>query len=193
MTPALAFLDSIVWWSQLTNAQQLFYGIGILAGIATVIMAVLGLIGLDHHDVDAIDHGDGSSLFSTKPITGFFLGFGWAGGIALEAGASLFVATLIAVVVGAVLMLGLAWAIRAIYSMRSDGTRRIEDAVGAIGTVYVTLPPTRATGGQITVTVSGRLETVAALNGAARAIPSGEKVKVISVVDPSTVLVEPLS
>ena len=43
------------------------------------------------------------------------------------------------------------------------------------------------------VTVSGRLETLAALNAALRAIPSGEKVKVVGVVDTNTVLVEPLA
>ena len=90
-------------------------------------------------------------------------------------------------------MLALAWLIRAIYSMRTDGTREINDAIGAVGTVYVTLPPSRAAGGQINVTVSGRLETLSALNAALRAVPSGEKVKVVGVIDTNTVLVEPLA
>ena len=103
------------------------------------------------------------------------------------------VATLVAFGSGTVVMLGLAWIIKAIYSMRSDGTRQINDAIGAIGTVYVTLPPARAAGGQVNVTVSGRLETLAAVNAALRAIPSGEKVKVVGVVDTNTVIVEPLA
>lgn len=196
MNPPIALLESFTWWAGLTGAQQLFYGIGILAGIATLVMAVLLLIGLDHHDVpDAhidVDHGGGTSLFSTKPLTGFFLGFGWAGGIALDWGASVPVATAIGFATGVVLMLALAWVLRAVYSMRSDGTRQINNALGAIGTVYVSLPPSRATGGQVQVTVSGRLETLGALSVASRAIPSGEKVKVVGVVDTNTVLVEPL-
>ena len=43
------------------------------------------------------------------------------------------------------------------------------------------------------MTVSELLETLAALNAALRAIPSGEKVKVVGVVDTNTVLVEPLA
>ena len=195
MHPILALLESFVWWIRLTPAQQLFYGIGIMAGLATLVMAGLALIGLDHHDVPdvSVDHGGGTSLFSTKPLTGFFLGFGWGGGIAIDAGASVPVATVIGLGAGGILMLLLAWLIRAIYSLRSDGTRQLNNAVGAVGTVYVSLPPSRATGGQIQVTVSGRLETLGALSVSSRAIPSGEKVKVISIVDPNTVLVEPLS
>jgi membrane protein implicated in regulation of membrane protease activity len=188
-----ALFDSFTWWAGLTSAQQLFYGIGILAGIVIIIMVVLGLFGLDHHDAALVDHFEGSSLLSTKPLTGFFLGFGWAGGIALEAGFSLTIAALIAFGAGTALMLLVAWMIRTIYSMRSDGTRQINDAVGAVATVYVTLPPTRSPGGQVNVTVSGRLETLAALSTAPRAVPSGEKVKVIGVVDGSTLLVEPLT
>ena len=200
MTPHLAVFESFTWWTRLTGAQQFFYGIGIIAGVATLVLLALSLFGLGDHDTDFAvhdagvgDHLDGSSLLSIKPMTGFFLGFGWAGGAALDAGLSLLAATGVAFLSGGVLMVSLAWVIKAIYSLRSDGTRRINDAIGAVGTVYVTLPPSKATGGQINVTVSGRLETIAALNAALRPIPSGEKVKVVGVVDTNTVLVEPLA
>lgn len=199
MTPHFALFESFTWWARLTGAQQFFYGIGIAAGLVTLVLVVLTVIGLDHHDADFSGHDggvgghDGGSLLSTKPITGFFLGFGWGGGIALDNGFSLAAATLIAAANGVVLMLLLAWAIKLIYSFRTDGTRQINNAIGAIGTVYVTLPPSRASGGQINVTVSGRLETVAALNAALRSVPSGEKVKVVGVIDTNTVLVEPLT
>lgn len=81
---------------------------------------------------------------------------------------------------------------RAIYSLKSDGTSRIDDAVGAVGTVYVTIPPARASGGQVMVPFSGRLQTLAAISAAGKPIPSGEKVKVLSVVDTHTVQVEAL-
>jgi len=184
------------WWDALTVAKQIFYGIGIVAGIVSLILAVLGFIGLEHHEaldvgVPDVDHG-GGGIFSIKPLTGFFLGFGWGGAMALEQGMSVPVATIIASVSGAAIMAVIVRMFRAIYSLRSDGTMRITDAVNAIGTVYVSLPPNRAAGGQVTVEVSGRRETLAALNQATHAIPSGEKVKVVSVIDGRTVLVEPL-
>src|SRR3954469_24743668 len=142
MTPFFALLESFVWWSRLTTPQQFFYGIGIAAGTVTLVLAFLTMAGLGHHDGDFSsghdgadgDHVGGSSLLSVKPITGFFLGFGWGGGIALDLGFSLLAATLIAFVAGGIVMVALAWLIRAIYSMRSDGTRQINNAIGAVGT-----------------------------------------------------------
>src|SRR3954468_12928713 len=103
MTPPFALLESFTWWARLTSAQQFFYGIGIVAGVVTLVLAVLTMVGIGHHDGDfsgahegAGDHVDGSTLLSVKPITGFFLGFGWGGGIALDNGFSLLAAAVIA-------------------------------------------------------------------------------------------------
>ncbi|CAM3129397.1 hypothetical protein [Rariglobus hedericola] len=193
----LALLTQVSqWWDELNLARQVFYGFGIIAGVVAVILAVLSMIGFDHHDsIDAIgdaDTGDGGGIFSIKPLTGFFLGFGWAGGLALDNGLGLFAATVIAIVSGGILMGIIVAMFRAIQSMRSDGTVRIDDALNATGTVYITLPPSKGSGGQVVVSFHGRQETFAALNVTDRAIPSGERVKVIQIVDPRTVLVEPL-
>ena len=71
-------------WAELTVAQQVFFGIGVVAGVVALVMGVMSAIGLEHHDVvtlpDSIgwDAG-GGGIFSIKPLTGFLLGFGWAG------------------------------------------------------------------------------------------------------------------
>ncbi|MDF3058874.1 MAG: hypothetical protein K0R17_3089 [Rariglobus sp.] len=185
------------WWDELNLARQVFYGIGMIAGLLAVILALLAVVGMDHHDavdsIGAVDSGDGGGgIFSVKPLTGFFLGFGWAGGLALDGGLGMFAATLVAVLSGAALMAIIVAMFRAIHGMRSDGTMRTDDALNAVGTVYVTLPPSKASGGQVTVTFHGRQETFAGLNVTDRSIPSGERVKVIQIIDSRTVLVEPL-
>jgi membrane protein implicated in regulation of membrane protease activity len=182
------------WWDSLTTAKQLFYGIGLAAGAMSLVLAVLAVLGLDHDDaIDAVGAGhDSDGIVSLKSITGFFLGFGLAGGMALDAGLSLIVAMLIACAAGAVVVGVMVAMYRAIRSMKSDGTMRVSDAVGAIGTVYITVPPQKAQGGQVVVNFSGRQETFAALSAAEHAIASGEKVRVISIVDTRTVMVEPL-
>jgi hypothetical protein len=185
------------WWNELTLAKQLFYGIGLLAGLVSLGLAALAFIGLEHHDTaDAlaspdVDHS-GAGIFSVKPLTGFFLGFGWVGGLALDEGWSLPVAMLAALGAGSLLMAVVLMLFRAIYRMRSDGTARVEEAVGGVGTVYVTIPARRASGGQVVVNFSGRQETLAALTAADSAIASGEKVRVLSLIDRRTVLVEAL-
>lgn len=185
------------WWAELGAARQVFYGIGFVAAFMAVVLAVLGFVGMEHHDaIDAtqadVDHG-GGGIFSIKPLTGFFLGFGWAGGLALDSGLPMIGALGCAALAGAVMTAVIVGMFRLIYSMRSDGTMRINDALGAVGTVYVTLPPAKAAGGQVTVNFHGRQETLAALNTATRAVASGEKVKVVEVIDGRTVLVEPLA
>jgi len=194
----LALIDQVGgWWTELGLAKQIFYGIGLVAGAFSLILAVLSIIGIEHHDaVDAIGGADlghgGGGIFSIKPLTGFFLGFGWGGGMALDAGFALFAALLIALVAGGIIMAIIVFMFRTIIAMKSDGTMRIADAVGAVGTVYITLPPDKAAGGQVTVTFSGRQETFAALNSSPRPLPSGEKIRVTAVVDGRTLLVEPL-
>lgn len=194
----LALLNQVsLWWDELNLARQVFYGIGIIAGLMALILAVLAIVGLEHHDaVDALGSADvghgGGGIFSIKPLTGFFLGFGWAGGLALDGGWGMFAALVVAILSGGALMAVIVAMFRAIHGMRSDGTMRIEDALHAVGTVYVTLPPAKASGGQVVVSFHGRQETFSALNVADRAIPSGERVKVIQIVDSRTVLVEAL-
>lgn len=194
----LGFINQVSqWWEALTSAGQLFYGIGLAAGAVSLVLALLAFVGMEHHDaVDAVgaadvDHG-GGGIFSIKPLTGFFLGFGWAGGLAIDNGWPLPAAIGLALLAGGIVMAAVVLMFRTIYAMRSDGTVRVSDTLGAVGTVYVTLPARKAPGGQVIVNFSGRQETLAALSDAERPIASGEKVKVISVIDGRTVLVEAL-
>lgn len=195
-TPVLALLQvALDWWDALSFTKSIFYGIGIVAGFVALILALLSFIGFEHHDaVDALDASDagGGGIFSVKPLTGFFLGFGWTGGLAMDAGWSGFAALVSGSVAGAVIMAVIVMMFRMILAMRSDGTVRIADSVGAVGTVYVTLPAARASGGQVTVNFSGRQETYAALQAGEKPIASGEKIRVREVLDNHTLLVEPL-
>lgn len=192
-----AFLDSLVpWWDDLSFARQFFFGVGIVSGVLLLALFVLTLFGSGHAEaVDAVHTelaADGVSIFSVKPVTGFFLGFGWVGVIATGEGASPMVAALFGLGTGGVIMVGIYGLLRFFYSMRSDGTMRFNDAVGAIGTVYLSIPASRGGGGQVTVAFRNRQETVAAITESATPIPSGEKVKVARLLDSRTLVVERL-
>ncbi len=194
----LALLNQVSqWWDELNLARQVFYGIGVIAGLVAVILGLLSIIGLDQHDaVDSIgdiDTGDGGGgIFSVKPLTGFFLGFGWGGGLSLDGGLGMFAAIAVGLVSGGALMAIIVAMFRAIHGMRSDGTMRIQDALNATGTVYVTLPPSKAAGGQVVISFRGRQETFSALNTSDRVVPSGQPVRVVQIIDGRTVVVEPL-
>jgi len=180
------------WWQDLARSQQVFYGIALLAAAAILLMALLALVGFGDHDVDTLDVDDGSSLFSVKPVTGFFFGFGWAGGAAIENGASLTLAMLLAGLAGALAMGSIAAILKASLRLRSSGNLRKELAVGKVATVYVTIPPARVGAGQVEIPLDGRTVTLGALQVGEQPIPAHAKVRVLELIDSDTVRVEPL-
>ncbi len=181
------------WWTALNLAKQIFYGIAIFAAMLVIVLAVISMFGVsDDVEVDADVADSGGTLFSLKPIIGFLFAFGWAGGAALSSGLSILAACLIALGCGLAVMLVLAWVLRATQRLKADGTLKKENAIGAIATVYVTIPPGSQAGGQVIVPVDGRTITLGALQKGSAPIPADAKVKVIALIDPHTVLVEPI-
>jgi membrane protein implicated in regulation of membrane protease activity len=172
---------------------QIFYAIGIIAGILLLVQIALFFLGFDgHHDFDP-SHMDGSiGFFSLRSIVGFFVGFGWAGVIAYKAGWGVAGATGAAFATGAVMMGAIYLIIRMLYTQRSSGNIRMENAVGKTGRVYLSVPAEGATGGQVQITFQGQLQTLPALTRSGEPIPSGTAVIVRNIIPPDTLLVERL-
>lgn len=194
MTSPLLFANFFTdWWAALTLAKQIFYGIAIFAAIFVIVLAIISMFGVTDDvelDADLADAGD--TLFSLKPIIGFLFAFGWAGGASLSSGLSVLVASLIALGAGLAVMFALVWVLRATQRLKVDGTLKKQNAIGAIATVYVTIPPGGQAGGQVIVPVDGRTITLGALQKGTAPLPAETKVKVIALIDAHTVLVEPL-
>lgn len=198
------------WWGGLDFGLQVFYGIGILASIVLLVQLVLTLFGADADGGDAgfdgdldlgadggglgdaVEHGSGLHILSTRTVIAFLAGFGWTGVIVLQAGRGMASAVLIAVGVGIILMLSVFWLMRGLYSLRQSGTLDYRNAVGQVATVYVRIPPAGQGTGQVQVLVQGRLATVAAAGRGAEAIAGGEKVRVTGLAGANTLEVEGL-
>jgi len=163
-------------------AQKAFYGIGCLAAFIIVILGLLQLIGMElHTDIEHPDH-DGASLFSVKPIIGFFFGFGWAGGYSLGK-MSFLPATALAVLAGSLFMFIIWGIVRTFVHFQNDGSMKLESAVGKNGVVYTTIDP--AKGGLIQVTLNTGLETLAAVTRETQPISTGKTVTVIKLDGPN--------
>lgn len=188
------------WWSSLTTPLQVYYGVAFVTTGLLFLQLLLSFFGFDSDldgdlDVDvSLDagHGSGLGFLSVKGITGFFTGFGWGGVIALEGGWPPAAAILLSIALGTALMTIIYGLLRGIYSLRYSGTLDYRNAVGVAGSVYLPIPPNMEGPGQIEVLVQGRLQTVRAFTRATHRLPNRARVKVIDVVDPSTLLVEPL-
>ncbi len=187
-----------LWWQGLNLELQIFYGIGVVALIALIIQFVLLFVGdFDHvgdfADAGGIaDHGSGLGIFSFRGITAFFLGFGWTGAIAVKSGFSVPVAIVLALLVGAVLMVAIFLLMRSMMRLQSSGTLDYENAVGEVATVYVTVPESGKSGGQVEVMIQGRLSVAEALHRGETPLAPGTKVRVVATMGRTTFVVEPL-
>jgi hypothetical protein len=162
----------IEWWSSLSLELMIFYGIGILALVAVVVQILMTLIGFDTDGLDVgfdVDIGEGYpessgiGLFSSQTLAAFFLAFGWMGVALLKGGNSIFISTLIAVIVGFGAMFAMFFTIRQMLKLQSKGNLNYSSVIGEEATVYVTLPgDNQDGGGQVQVMIQGRLTVASA-------------------------------
>ena len=101
---------------------------------------------------------------------------------------------LIAIGGGTIAGLFTVWVIGIIFTamgrLQSSGTLQIKNAIGQQGTVYLTIPA--AGSGQVSVAVQGSLRIFDAVSGEKKKIATGEKIKVINVLDNKTLVVTKL-
>lgn len=158
------------WYSALSGFEQVFWGIALIASVFFVFVLVTTLIGGDTDgldgDVDADIEGDtgiGFQFFSFKNIVAFFTIFGWSGISFLEAGMSKGIVVLLAAVCGLAMMFVMAFLMYQMRKMTSSGTLRMENAIGQIGEVYLTIGANRSRMGKVQITVQGALRELDAL------------------------------
>jgi membrane protein implicated in regulation of membrane protease activity len=169
-------------WAGYLPAQKVFYGIACLAAFLIVILGFFQLIGMEiHTDIDHPDH-DGASLFSVKPIIGFFFGFGWAGGYCMGQMA-FFPAFCLAVLAGLGAMFIIWGIVRTFVRFQNDGSLKMASAVGKDGIVYTTIDPEK--GGEIQITLNTGLETLPAVTREPAPISTGKTVTVIRLDGPN--------
>lgn len=155
------------WWQNLSDVARIFWGIAIFSSVFQVLMFAGSFFtgqDLDHSpDGDHTGSTEAVKLLSIRAITAFFVGFGWAGALFLGNGAPILAAMIVAVVFGCVFMAIIFLMMRALVSLKADGTLDYANAIGQSGHVYVTIPARRAGQGQVEIMLQGRLITVLAV------------------------------
>lgn len=167
----------------------------IAGGTILVLRIILTVIGLDH-GADAVDvghadvgHGDsvqdhggggiGMNLLSLQSLAGFFTMFGLVGLGLRQAQLAPIWSLLGALVAGGIT----AWATAFIFfqmgRLQSEGNMVISDAIGQVGTVYLTIPEKGS--GVVTVTVKDTLRNLDAVSENGQRIPTGTIVRVVSI------------
>jgi len=122
---------------------------------------------------------DGLRILTVRGIIAFLVVFGWVGVVMDSAGAKLWATLPVATACGFVMMLLLAWLMRAAMKLRSDGNVDNRNAVGVSGEVYLTIPPSRSGTGKVQVMIQGTYAERNAVTDSTEAIFTGSEVVVI--------------
>jgi hypothetical protein len=143
----------------------------------------------DSHDAGQQVHHGSTWLFgviSFRTVVAALAFFGLGGLAAQAAEASLPMTLLVATAAGAAAMYGVYGLMRAMYSLKAEGTARIQRAIGQTGSVYLTVPAEGAGLGKVQVNLQNRtMEYLAHTSGPE--LVTGTKVVVVAVLASDTV------
>lgn len=178
------------WYTALPLAEQVFAAVALGFGTLLTLLMVGSVVGGDV-DADIDTDLDGGSL-SVKGILAFLTFFGFGAWIMLRADFPLWLSALVGLGVGYAMMSVLAYLLTRLLGFDADGGRRAEALLGQEGEVYLAVPGEHAGAGRLQVRQGSRLVEVQAVT-AGEPLASGARARVVEVLGPGRVRVEPLA
>ena len=187
--------------------MQVLWGVTLVASLIFIIQSIATFIGADADSIDsdidfdgvdadvpdAVDGGHGMNLLTFRNLVNFCLGFGWTAILLHDQIASGGLLMLVAILVGAGLVALIMYLFKWVSSMQQSGTINVwKSAVGCQGTVYLTIPGERKGEGKVQITIAGAVREYAALTDS-DTLKTGTPIKVVEVINASTLLVEELN
>ncbi len=182
-------------YQELDPMMKVFWGCAIVASVIFLIQFILTMFGMDHSDMDVdfdgdgtMDLGDGINLFTMKNFINFFIGFGWAGVCLRDSISSNTLLILVAVLVGVLFVAMFVLIYKQMRKFEKNGAYKIEDCLDKSATVYLRIPAGCQGKGKIQISLNGSVLEIDALTDEDE-IASGQKVKVVEIIDGETVKV----
>lgn len=172
------------WFSALDSFSQFFWiiaGISSLIFVFVIITSFAGIDGGDDFDDFETDIGIEFQFITFKNLIGFFTIFGWIGIAGINAGFSKPVTVITAFGCGLLMMVIMAAMFYAMKKLTDSGTLNYNNAINAIGEVYLTIGANRSRMGKVSVRVQGSLRELEALSDSLTELKSGTLIKVIDV------------
>ena len=197
----------ITWWASLNVFMKILWGITITASLIFVIQTIMTFVGADMggdmdfdtsvdadmSGVDADAGTGGMNLYTFRNFVNFFLGFGWSAILLSGSIRSKGLLMLLSIIVGVILVALVMYMFKWLYSMQQSGNINVyNSAVGCNGTVYLKIPAERSGEGKVQITIQNAVREYNALTDGDTLL-TGTPIKVIEVINQSTLLVEPLN
>jgi hypothetical protein len=194
------------WWSSLSVAMKLLWGVTLAASLIFIIQSILTFIGADGGDggietdvdtgfdseaADAAVEG-GTNLYTFRNFVNFFLGFGWSAILLQEKITSIPLLLVISAIIGVALVALVMYLFKWLSGMQQSGNINLYKlAVGCNGTTYLTIPGERQGKGKVQISINNSVREYNAVTDS-DSLPTGTQIRVVEVLSPDTVLVEPL-
>lgn len=183
------------YFQGMTNLQQAFWYLAFGASLIFIFQTILTFTGTDSSaDLDADFDGDFHhvdapfELFTFRNLINFFLGFGWTGA-AFYGKMSDYLLVIIAAIVGLIFIGLFFFIIKQFMKLQEDNSFSIENAVGKIASVYITIPGKKSGKGKVQLSIKGSFHELAAITEDENDISFGESVKILKV-ENDTLVVE---
>lgn len=186
------------WWSTMDMVEKIFWGISVPFSVLFLIQMVMTFLGGDVDDVAADGDADVSGdtgidfqFLTLKNLIAFFTIFGWTGIICVHIGFGPFISTFIATIAGLIMMVIMASILYFMGKLTEEGTLNLNNAIGKVGNVYLTIPANRKGMGKVQIQVQG-LQTLDAITDAEKDIKTGAVVEVIEILNDQILVVYPI-
>ncbi len=140
----------------------------------------------DHGHIHDMDHDhahDSLHVFTLRGVIAFLALFGWTGLLLTKMGVPGLIAVVLGSGAGIAAMVLMAMALRAMAKLQQSGNLDLKNAVGAVATVYMTVPADRSGRGKVTVLVQERLAELEAMTDSSMPMRVGERVIVTGAED----------
>jgi hypothetical protein len=187
------------FFSGMSTLESVLWITALIGSLGFVILFALSLIGADSDadfDTDTdinTDHGIGFQFLTLKNVMAFLTIFGWTGIVCLDKGFSITTTLSIAILAGLCMMFIMALLFLWISKLAESGTLKIENAIGNVGEVYLSIGANRSRIGKISIDVQGSKRELSALTDNDKDLKQGEVIKVTAVINGELLLVEKLT
>lgn len=184
------------WFSNLEFLPKLYWSIALVGSLIFIVVMIMAFVGGDADDIGDMDAdldsdaGAGFQFITFKNLVGFFTIFGWSGIACIDAGLSKPLTIIISVICGLLMMVIMASLFYFISKLSDSGTLNYNNAMDAVGEVYLTIGADRSSMGKVSVNVQGTVRELDALTDSLTDLKSGTIIKVVDVTSNGILIVD---
>lgn len=174
--------------------HQGFWYIALGASLFFLFQTVLTFMGSDHggdfntHFSGDVSHDTPFQLFSLRNLINFLLGFGWGGVAFYDSIGNKTLLIIISILIGVGFVVLFFFLIIQILKLTEDNTFKIENLIGKVGEVYLTIPANMSGKGKILISSNGTNHELQAMTESEENIPTNHSVRVIYIYDQTLVV-----